>query len=115
MWPFVFLALASCGAYDSAKSGVKSVAGWVGGTIVEYSFCEIGLLDCGHVYVCGGLELCIDDGDEGVFEQAEAELGECKPTERHQGICVDTCMEPSPLPDGRGANAFHGAYCGDGA
>lgn len=118
MSPVMLLALVAtcsgCGAYDSARDGVKQAAGWFGGTLVEYSFCEIGLVDCGHVYVCSGppvAELCIDDDEPGLFDAVEAEFGECKPTDRHQGICLDLCDMESPLPGGQGCNAEQGCVC----
>lgn len=105
-----------CGCLDTAKS----VGGFVGGTVAEYTACPTDLVDCGHVYMCeavadnalGRIEICIDDDEDGLLESAEAMYGPCEPTPRHQGLCIDTCMELSPLPGGVGANAFNGAWCG---
>jgi hypothetical protein len=67
----LLLALAACGAYDSAKSGIKLAAGFVGGELAELTLCPADLINCGHVYECatvadtpsGLIEICIDDDD----------------------------------------------------
>ena len=114
------LALCACGGLESAGSAAKKIGGFLGGTVAEYTACPTDLVDCGHVFMCealadnplGHVEICIDDDEEGLFEQAEEMYGMCEPTPRHQGLCIDTCTEESPLPGGKGANAFNGSFCG---
>ncbi len=86
----------------------KHAAGTVGGTVAEYTACPLGVIECGHVFVCGDVEVCIDDDDHPEqFDSAEVKLGECVPTSRHQGLCLYCCG-----PDcGRGCNAFGGCWC----
>ncbi len=88
---------------------VKSAAGAVGGTAVEYIVCPLELesvIECGHVFECtGGVELCIDDDDQPEqLDDINAMFGDCKPTSRHQGICSWQCD------GGAGCNATHGCY-----
>lgn len=108
--------LAAC--MDTAKS----VGGLIGGTAADVVLCPTDLVDCGHVYMCaapadnelGHVELCIDDDSyDGWWELESAErmYGTCEPTPRHQGLCIVTCFEPSPLPGGQGCNAFNGCWC----
>lgn len=82
----------------------KSAAGWVGGTAAEYIACPvIPGLDCGHVFVCGAVEICVNDDDSDDLAAAEDEFGACEPTPRHQGLCI-WC------PSDTGCNAMHGCY-----
>lgn len=102
------LALLGCGA-------IKSGAGYVGGTLAEYTACPVGAVDCGHVFECTGtaadtpsgfVELCIDDDDHPDQLDAIEELyGACSPTPRHEGLCIYGCRPH------KGCNAFSGCYC----
>jgi hypothetical protein len=95
----VALLLLGCGA-------IKSAGGEVGGTAVEWIACPVGLIDCGHVYVCGDVEICINDDDSPQdFDAAEAKYGTCSPTERHEGICRWHCDK------GPGCNALDSCFC----
>lgn len=118
---FVVLAIVAayvmcgCGAYDSAKSGVKKVVGTIGGEAAEYTLCPLEVFECGHVFQCYGtaaetpsgyIEICIDDDDRPEqLDEIESEYGECSPTPRHQGLCYYHCDS------GRGCNAFSGCWC----
>jgi hypothetical protein len=97
----IAVALSACGF-------AKDVGGEVGGNVAEVIACPVGLFDCGHVYVCGGLELCIDDDnpDTDDLSAAESLYGSCEPTDRHQGICR-WCTGADC---GRGCNAFQGCF-----
>lgn len=116
MWLVVLLALAGCGAYDSARDGVKQAAGWVGGTLAEYTICPLDVIDCGHVFECTGtradtpsgfVELCLNDDDEPEqLDEIEETYGMCSPTPRHQGLC-SYCCGPNC---GRGGNAYSGTW-----
>jgi hypothetical protein len=90
------------------------------GQVTEWIACPTDLVDCGAVFMCaapadnplGHVEICIDvDDDPDALDAAEMEFGECVPTPRHQGLCIATCNEPSPLPSGAGANAYNGMWC----
>jgi hypothetical protein len=109
----IWLALSSC-------TLAKQAGGEVGGTIVESTACPLGWLDCGSVYMfeaeadneLGHVEMCLDlDDHPEDLESAEALFGPAVPTPRHQGVCVVTCDEPSPLPGGRGCNCLTSSYC----
>ena len=101
---------------------VKHVGGEIGGTAAEWIACPLDVIDCGHVYMyealadnpLGHVELCVDDEEHDAPEQldsAERMYGTYELTPRHQGLCVSTCEEPSPLPDGKGCNAYNGCWC----
>jgi len=101
---FVWLVLSSC----IGCGAIKDAGGEVGGTLGDVIACPIGLFDCGHVYVCGGLELCIDDDNSETDDLSAAEeiYGTCEPTHRHQGLCR-WCAGPDC---GRGCNALQGCF-----
>jgi hypothetical protein len=128
--PAIALGLASCWLAVLFAAGMmfmlsgclemKRIGGEVGGTVAEWIACPTELVDCGMVFMCeqaadnplGHVEICIDVDDHPEWlADAEALYGDCEPTPRHQGLCVSTCSEPSPLPDGKGANAYNGVFC----
>lgn len=108
-------ALSACGAYDSAKSGLKQIGGILGGEAAEYTLCPLGVIECGHVFQCYGTaadtpsghpELCIDDDDQPEqLDEIEALYGDCSPTPRHQGLCWYRC------PGQHGCNSYSGCFC----
>lgn len=110
-----YVTCTGCGAYDSAKAGVKKVGGIIGGEAAEYTLCPLDVIECGHVFQCEGtradtpsgyIEICIDDDDHPEqLDAIESTYGECAPTPRHQGLCWYRC------PGQHGCNSYNGCWC----
>ncbi len=92
----------------AACTAAKDAAGELGGTIGEQLACPADLIDCGHVLVCGGVEFCFDDDMPEGIDAAEAKLGDCYPTPRHEGLCAWCCGEGCPA---HGCNSGGGCWC----
>ncbi len=110
--PAIALLLGGCDQASSAGGFFKDGAEEIGAAHGEI-LCLIHSDVCGDVYLCdmpadnelGHVEVCVQR--DTAIETVEAELGECKPTSRHQGLCYWHCDE------GAGCNAFNGCWCPD--